>query len=264
MGILNVTPDSFSDGGKFFDVKKAVAQGLKMAADGADIIDVGGESSGPGSVYVSEEEELRRVIPVIMSLRGVRPSKILRHDIKISIDTYKARVAKEAIKAGANMINDVTVLRGDPNMASVAAKLGVPIVLMYSKDLSARTTRMNKRYKDVVKTVKEFLSERIAFAQKAGIKKKNIIIDPGMGAFLSADPKYSYEILQRLNEFKTLGCPILIGTSRKSFLPGAVNERLFPTLISNMLAVLNGASIIRVHDVAEHKRLADFFNSHCR
>lgn len=251
MGILNVTPDSFSDGGKFFDVKIAVAQAKKLIKEGADIIDVGGESSGPGSQDVSLKEELRRVIPVIKRIAPFAK----KAGIKISIDTYKAEVARQAIKTGAGVINDVTALRGDSEMASVAAKAGVPIVLMYSKDPTARTTRIKKNYKDVVKTVMEFLKERAEFAVKSGIKKSQIILDPGMGAFVSSEPKYSYEILRRLREFKVLGFPVLIGTSRKSFLPGKLNARLIPSLIANLVATKNGAGILRVHDVAPNKSL---------
>lgn len=255
MGVLNVTPDSFSDGGKFFDVETAVDQARKMIKEGADIIDIGGESSGPRSRNVGLEEELRRVIPVIKRIVPITK----KAGVKISIDTYKSQVAKQAIEAGANIINDVTALRGDPEMASVAAETGVPIILMYSKDPTARTTRIKKNYKDVVKTVMDFLKERAEFAIKSGIKKSRIVLDPGMGAFVSSEPKYSYEILRRLGEFNTLGFPILIGTSRKSFLPGAINERLIPSLIANLSAARNGASIIRVHDVAPNKSLLKAF-----
>lgn len=248
MGVLNVTPDSFSDGGKFFNVKKAVSHALKMVREGADIIDIGGESSGPGSKFVSEVEELRRVIPVIKKITPITKKR----KILISVDTYKAEVARQAILAGAQIVNDVTALRGDPKMAQVIAESGVKIILMYSKDSSARTTRKKKHYKDVVKTVMEFLKRRIDFALKNGIKRSQIIIDPGMGMFLSAIPKYSWEILARLAEFKKFGFPILIGASNKSFLPGALNERLVPTLIANLIAIKNGADIIRVHDIKVH------------
>lgn len=278
MGVLNVTPDSFSDGGKFFNAGKAVKHALKMIKEGADIIDIGGESSGPGSKFVTEEEELRRVIPVIMSLRDLLSLRALRlrsgqaprsnphtrllrrslalaprNDIIISIDTYKAEVARQAIAAGASIVNDVTALRGDPETAKAIANSGAKIVLMYSKDFSARTTRKKKRYKDVVRTVIKFLKSRIDFALKQGIKRSQIIIDPGMGAFISAIPKYSFEILACLKEFKKLGFPILIGASNKSFLSGAIGGRLTPTLIAHLIAVQNGANIIRVHDVKEHK-----------
>lgn len=249
MGILNVTLDSFSDGGKFFNVAKALQRAKQMIKEGADIIDVGGESSGPGSKFVTVEEELRRVIPVIKKLAPVAKKR----KILISIDTYKAEVAGQAIEAGARIVNDVTALRGDPEMVRVVAQTGVKIVLMYSKDSSARTTRKKKRYKDVVKTVMRFLEERIDFALKSGIKRSQIIIDPGMGMFLSAISKYSFEILRRLAEFKKLGFPILIGASKKSFLPGQTSERLGPTLIAHLVAIQNGANIIRVHDVKEHK-----------
>lgn len=244
MGILNVTPDSFSDGGVYFSLKKAVSRAKEMIKEGANIIDVGGESSGPNSVFVPEKEELKRVIPVIKKIVPI----CKKHGVLISIDTYKSEVARKAVQAGAEIINDVTALRGDPKMAQTAAKLGMPIILMYSKDPTARTTRQKKHYKNVTKTIMEFLKSRIKYAQKAGIKKENIIIDPGMGAFISAIPKYSFEILRGLNEFKKLGFPILIGTSRKSFLPGALNQRQIPSLIANLVASKNGASILRVHD----------------
>lgn len=246
MGILNVTPDSFSDGGRFMKPGDAVARALQMIEEGADIIDIGGESSGPGSVDVSVEEELQRVMPVIKKLSVV--------SCQLSVDTYKSEVARQAVASGASMINDVTALRGDPQMAHVIAETGVSVVLMYSKDSTARTTRLKKRYRDVVKIILEFLEERIDFALRHGVKREQIIIDPGMGAFVSADPKYSFEILRRLGEFKKLGCPILVGTSRKSFLPEKISERLAPTLLANLIAIQNGADIIRVHDVAEHRR----------
>lgn len=250
-----MTPDSFSDGGRYSNVGAAVQRGLEMAREGADIIDVGGESSGPDSKFVPEKEELRRVIPVIKKLAELLSRNFKDKSVPlISIDTYKAEVAAQAIQAGAKMINDVTAMRDDPKMAVVAAQTGVKIILMYSKDPTARTTRTKKHYKDVIKTVKKFLSERIEFAQKSGIKRKNIIIDPGMGAFLSGIPKYNFEVLNRLKELKKLGCLILIGASRKSFLPGAVSERLEATLVANLIAILNGANFIRVHDVAPHRR----------
>lgn len=260
MGILNATPDSFSDGGKFFRKKgshgsrpaaTALCHALQMVHAGADIIDIGGESSGPGSTDVPVQEELRRIIPIIKTLYH---HFIAEDDsVVISVDTYRAEVARQAIAAGARMVNDITALRGDPQMARVIAETGVEIVLMYSKDSTPRTTRVKKRYRDVVKTIAQFLEERIKFCLRAGIKRKQIIIDPGMGAFVSGDPKYSYEILRRLAEFKKLGMPILIGTSRKSFLSGAVRERLVPTLVTHAVAMMNGASIIRVHDVGEHR-----------
>lgn len=257
MGILNVTPDSFSDGGRFFErggrIKKAIARALQMIEEGASIIDVGGESSGPGSTHVPLQEELWRVIPVIAEIHRRAPH------VLISVDTYKAEVARQAIAAGARMVNDVTALRGDPKMAPLIAKTGVKVVLMYSKDKTARTTRRATRYKDVVKEILAFLRGRISYARSFGIKKNQIIIDTGMGAFVSTIPTFSYEILCRLREFKKLGCPILVGTSRKSFLPGPLHERLGPTLVSNMIASINGADIIRVHDVMEHRKFFEEF-----
>lgn len=247
MGILNVTPDSFSDGGKYLDADLAMEKALQMIRDSADIIDVGGESTGPGSSAVMEEEELRRVIPVI---ERIKKSIGKKNKVVISVDTYKAQIAQSAICAGASIVNDVTALRGDSKMASLIAKTGVKIVLMYSKDSTPRTTREAKQYKDVVKAVADFLNGRIDFALKAGIKKSQIIIDPGMGAFVSSEHKYSFEILRRLREIKKLGYPILVGVSRKSFLPGAIADRDAPTFIANLVAAKNGADILRVHEVS--------------
>jgi dihydropteroate synthase len=276
MGVLNVTPDSFSDGGKFLDPKKAVRRALEMIEEGADIIDIGGESSGPGSVNVSLKDELKRVIPVVKALNA-RMKKMPaglqgREKILISVDTYKAEVAAQAVKAGANMINDVTAFRGDPDMAKTLAKLNIPVVIMYSKDPSARTTRKNVRYKDVVKTVADFLRKQMSAGIKAGIKKENLILDPGMGAFISADPKYSLQLLKRLLELKKLG-PLLVGASRKGFIgqilgttkagAGSANagsgpdDRLEGSLACAAIATLNGASILRAHDVKETRRTVD-------
>lgn len=245
MGILNVTPDSFSDGGQFLSVHKAVDKALMMVAEGANIIDIGGESSGPGSVDVSLEEELKRVLPVIKAIRGYDEK------IWISIDTYKAEVARQAIVAGANMINDVTALRSDPQMIQVIKEFGVPIAIMYSKDSDARTTTDAREYDDVMYEIKEFLRERIAFLQAGGVKDQQIVIDPGMGAFVSSVPKYSFEIMERLSELKELGFPIMIGPSRKSFLGGKVEDRLKASVEAAKLCVQNGATIVRVHDVKE-------------
>lgn len=247
MGILNVTPDSFSDGGKYYE--SGVFRAIEMIKEGAAIIDIGGESTGPGSKDVPEEEELRRVIPVIKELRA------RDLNIRISVDTYKSNVAREAVLAGANIVNDVTALRGDPKMAQTLAELNVPVVLMYSKDATPRTTSDNVQYDDVCETILGFLEERIDYAVSQGIKRENIIIDPGMGAFISSDPKYSFEILERLAEFKVFNLPILIGASRKSFLAGHAklppSERLEASLKAAKLAVKNGANILRVHDVKE-------------
>lgn len=254
MGILNVTPDSFSDGGRFKSVRDAVDAGLKMIEEGADIIDVGGESTGPKSKEVPLNEELKRVIPVVEKLR-------LKTDAWISVDTWRAPVAKYAVKAGADMVNDVTALRGDPEMAGTVAELGVPVVLMYSKDPGPRTTLMKKRYADVVAEISEFLRKRIAYAKKNGIAEDKCIIDPGMGAFISMDEKYSLRVLKELKRFARLGRPVLVGASRKSFIGNTlglpVSERLEGGLACAAYAVMNGASIIRAHDVKETRRVVD-------
>lgn len=253
MGILNLTPDSFSDGGNFNDHKKAIKRVKEMEKQGADIIDIGGESTGPKSKNVTLEEELKRVIPIIKAIR--------KHTkLPISIDTYKAEVAKQAIEAGANMINDVTALRGDKKMAEIAAKYKTPIILMYSKDSTPRTTIKKKKYKNVIKTIESFFQKQIKYAASKGIKKKNIIIDPGMGQFISAIPKYSYEIIARLNELQKMNYPILIGISRKSFLGGKIEERDEKGKIPTAIAYLNGSSIIRTHDVRGIKELFKTIN----
>ncbi len=254
MGILNVTPDSFSDGGRFKSVREAVEAGLKMVAEGADIIDVGGESTGPGSKGVPLNEELKRVIPVIEKLR-------LKTDAWISVDTWRSQVAKYAVKAGADMVNDVTALRGDPEMAGTVAELGVPVVLMYSKDTGPRTTVKKKRYGDVVKEISAFLRQRVAYAKGNGIAEDKCIIDPGMGAFISMDEKYSLRVLKGLPRFSVLGRPVLLGASRKSFIGNTlglpVDERLEGGLACAVVAVLGGATIIRAHDVKETRRAVD-------
>ncbi len=272
MGVLNVTPDSFFDGGKYLSLDKAVKRALQMIKEGADIIDIGGQSTGPGSKNVSFDEELKRVLPVLQKLRP-------RTKVLISVDTWRAKVAQKALECGADMINDVTALRGDKKMSSVLAKHGKPVVLMYSKDKTARTSMRNVHYDDVVKTVKDFLKKQIAVAVRAGIQRKNLILDPGMGAFVSSEAKYSLQILARLKEFQTgwsvaealaikcpegypsFGLPILVGPSRKSFIGQTLNlplpERLEGTLACVTVAVMNGASILRVHDVKEARRTVD-------
>lgn len=244
MGILNLTPDSFSDGGKFNDANKALKQAQKLEAEGANILDIGGESTGSNSAYISLEEELLRVIPILKKLR--------KHlHIPISIDTYKSEVARQALEEGASIINDVTALRGDNTMAKIAAKYSCPIILMYCKDPSPRTTIKAKKYKNIIETIKKFFEKRIKYADKMGIKKSKIILDPGMGQFISSIPKYSFEIISNLRELKKLNQPILIGISRKSFLGGTLQSRLDKGLIASAIAYLNGANILRTHDVKE-------------
>lgn len=250
MGILNLTPDSFSDGGQFFEPEKAVSRIEEMIAQGADIIDIGGESTGPGSPDVSPEEELRRVKPVIETVS----EKGLTEKALFSIDTYKAPVAEYALGKGFQMVNDVTALRGDPGLIGVLTKYEPHIVLMYSKDPTPRTTREPVEYDDVIATIKTFLTERIATLVEAGFPEDKIVIDPGMGAFLSAIPDYSFEVIERLNELRQLGYPILIGISRKSCLGGKLEERDQPSVEWSLKALQNGASIIRIHDVTAMKQ----------
>lgn len=242
IGILNVTPDSFSDGGRF-EKEDIVKVAREMVEDGAELLDIGGESSGPGSKEVNLEEELRRVIPNLRKIRKALPNVI------ISVDTWKSEVAKEALKAGANMINDVTAGRGDERIFKVVADFNVPIILMYSKNQSARTDRQIVHYADVIKSIRDFLKARIKVAEAAGVKK--IIIDPGMGAFVSGDPSYSFEVIDRIREFEDLGFQILVGTSRKGFLGSTPEERFNMTLCTT-LVLKDNVDYLRVHDVAEN------------
>lgn len=244
MGVLNVTPDSFSDGGDFVNVEDAVARALEMEENGADIIDIGGESSGPGSLNVSLDDEAARILPVLKAIRE-------KVKIPISIDTYKSKIAEMALNEGAHMINDITALRGDEKMAAVVERYKCPVVLMYAKDDSARTTVKEHEYDDVVLTVKEFFKERLDL-----IDSELAVLDPGMGHFVSAVPRYSYELIARLAELKDFGRPILVGLSRKSFLGGKMEDRDERGLPLSAIAYLNGASIIRTHAV---KALRGFF-----
>jgi dihydropteroate synthase len=242
MGILNVTPDSFSDGGLFADVDSAVAHAKKMVADGADIIDVGGESSRPGSAPLSERQELTRVLPVVSRL-------IKEVSATISIDTYKPGVAEACLKAGVHLLNDITGLT-NPQMIQVAARFHVPVVIMHMKG-TPKTMQGNPVYQDVVREIKVFFKERITAARKAGME--DIIIDPGIG--FGKTLEHNLCILKNLGEFKSLGCPILVGPSRKAFIgaiTGApVTERLSGSLAAVVVSIMNGAHIVRVHDVRE-------------
>lgn len=248
MGILNITPDSFSDGDVFFNPEAALRQAERLAQEGADILDIGGESTRPGAQPVSLEEELRRVIPVIRAARQALPQ------MPISIDTYKARVAEGALDAGATLINDVSALRLDPQMASLVAEAGVSVVLMHMKG-TPQTMQQSPVYTDVVREITDFLRERMAFAEQAGIAIEKIIIDPGIG--FGKRPQDNTEILRRLHELYALGRPILLGTSRKSFLGAItrrpVEQRLEETIASCVIGVLHGANIVRVHDVGPVK-----------
>lgn len=252
VGILNVTPDSFHDGGKFVSIETAVKQAGQMLQDGADFIEIGGESTGPTSKDVSLEKELSRVIPVLQAIRTSHPSA------KIAVDTYKAAVAEAAIKEGAVMVNDVTAGRADSTMFEAIARSHARLVLMYAKDPTPRTTISERHYDDVLKTIIAFLAERKEKTIAAGISADRIILDPGLGHFLSSDPRYSFEVLERLGECQVLGCPILVSPSRKSFLAGPKNlppsQRLSGTIEASVLAAKNGANYVRTHDVAEVRR----------
>lgn len=250
MGILNLTPDSFSDGGKFFDAKLAIQHIKDMIAEGANIIDIGGESTGPGSEFVSAEEELRRIKPIIDFIEKENLAK----KVIFSVDTYKASVAEYALKHGFSMVNDVTALRGDPKMIDVLVQYKPFVILMYSKDPSPRTTHDKVVYENAVGTIKDFLAEQTSELLEAGFPRKKIIIDPGMGAFISAIPDYSFEVIEKLGELKELGYPILIGISRKSCLGGKLGDRDQPSVDWSLKAIMNGASIIRIHNVELMKK----------
>lgn len=255
MGVLNVTPDSFSDGGSFLDAEAAVARARELVAEGADILDVGGESTRPGAEPVSAEEELRRVLP---ALEGIAAEDL---GAEVSIDTSKASVARAAIAAGATMVNDVSALRADPEMAAVIADAGVDCCLMHMLG-EPRTMQGagGPRYGDVVDDVKAFLAERLELAVRAGVREERVLLDPGIG--FGKTVAHNLELLDRLGELTELGRPVLVGTSRKSFIgrivadaagesdPAPVARRLPGTIATNVLALERGASVFRVHDVA--------------
>ena len=211
MGILNTTPDSFSEDSSFFEFDDALSQAREIIADGADWLDIGGESSGPDSKEVPLEEELRRVIPLIKEVRS-------ESDIWISVDTWKAEVARQSLHAGADAVNDVSALRADKEMAGLIAEYKVPVVLMYSKDSTPRTTRNHSKYQDVMQTIISFFKERLEYAKLNGIQKSQVVIDPGMGFFISGNEKYSFEVIRRISELHEFELPLLLGPSRKSFL----------------------------------------------
>lgn len=255
MGILNVTPDSFSDGGRYPDTESAVARGVEMVRQGASVVDVGGESTRPGAVEVSADEELERVLPVIRGLRR-------RVSAPISIDTCKERVARKALEEGADMVNDVSALRFDPAMVRLLAREDVPVVLMHMQG-RPRTMQLAPRYDDVVREVAEFLRERVAFAVRNGVAARRIMVDPGIGFGKGVD--HNLTLLRRLRALAALGRPVLVGLSRKSFLarlaePGAraggpsdrgPDARLAGSLAGAAAAALAGAHMVRVHDVPE-------------
>ncbi len=245
MGVVNVTPDSFSDGGLYIDAGAAIDHGLELEAEGAGILDIGGESTRPGAQPVGSAAELDRVLPVIEGLRERGASA------QISIDTSKAAVAAAALDAGAALVNDVTALRGDPAMAELVAGRGVQCCLMHMLG-EPRTMQDDPRYEDVVSDVKAFLEERLAFAVASGIAEERILLDPGIGFGKTA--AHNLELLARLDELAAIGRPLVIGTSRKSFLGRitgrSVDDRLAATIATNVLAYERGARVFRVHDVA--------------
>ncbi len=246
MGVLNVTPDSFSDGGHFLETEKAVKHALEMQRAGADLIDVGGESARPGAIGISAEEELRRILPV---LRGLRR----RLRIPISVDTCKVEVAQMALAAGAEMINDISGLRADPELARVAKRGGVPLVLMHIRG-TPKTMQQLKPAKNIWREVERGLRWSVERALKAGVRRGQLLIDPGIG--FGKTVTQNYELLCRLDRLQKFKLPILIGTSRKSFIGKVLGsappeQRLFGTAASVAAAILAGAHIVRVHDVAE-------------
>jgi len=244
MGIVNVTPDSFSDGGRFLAPERAVAHARELVAGGADLLDIGGESTRPEARAVSAEEELARVAPVLAGLDDV--------EAPISIDTSKAAVAEPALDAGAEIVNDVTALRSDPALAGLCAERDCVVVLMHMQG-TPRTMQENPTYDDVIDDVKAFLAERIEFATGEGIDEERIWVDPGIG--FGKTVRHNLELLQRLRELRQLGRPVVVGTSRKRFLGTItgreVGDRLGATIASNVLAMGAGADVLRVHDVAE-------------
>jgi dihydropteroate synthase len=255
MGVLNVTPDSFSDGGKFFRAADAVKAALAMERAGADLLDIGAESTRPGSTGISAEEELERLLPVLATLRG-------QLKIPISIDTQKARVAEMAIGAGAEMLNDISGLKHDPKIAEVAARFGVPLILMHMRG-TPRTMQKKRWAKDVIKDVSRGLRESSAIARRAGVRKSQIILDPGIGFGKSF--AQNYELLAKLPSLARLGYPLMVGTSRKGFLgatlarkgkPLPADERIWGTAATVTASILQGAHIVRVHDVEEMVQVA--------
>ncbi|GGE84849.1 dihydropteroate synthase [Priestia taiwanensis] len=248
MGILNVTPDSFSDGGSWNDVDRAVQHAKKLVKDGAHIIDIGGESTRPGAELVSEQEEIARVVPIIRAIRAAV-------DVPVSIDTYKAEVAKQAIEAGAHIINDVWGAKADKRMAAVAAQYDVPIILMHN--------RTDVDYRDFMSDVVADLQESIQIAKQAGVRDERIILDPGVGFVKTVDQ--NLEVIRELGQLQVLGYPVLLGTSRKRFIGAVldlpVEERVEGTGATTCLGIQQGCHIVRVHDVLENARMAKMMDA---
>ena len=250
MGILNVTPDSFSDGGRFTRANIAVDHAINMIDDGAHIIDIGGESTRPGSVPVSEDEECERILPVIESIKKINSK------ITISIDTYKASVAKKAIEAGADMVNDISGLTFDSNMLPLLSGKDIPVIIMHING-KPKTMQNNPLYEDLIEDIKSFLYHQSKVAEESGIKKEHIILDPGIGFGKTFD--HNFTLLRRLDEICSLGYPIMIGPSRKAFIGDVLDlppdDRIEGTLATIVAGIMNGAKIVRVHDVKEVNRV---------
>ena len=249
VGALNVTPDSFSDGGDFLDPERAAARAATMLDEGAHVIDVGGESTRPGSDPVSPDEEARRVVPVIRGIVADRPEAI------VSVDTYRAGTAEAALEAGARVVNDVTALRGDPRMAGVVAAARCPVVLMHMLG-EPKTMQRDPRYDDVVREVRDFLAGRAEHAVAAGVEKENIVLDPGIG--FGKTLEHNLMLLYHLDSLVELGFPVLVGASRKSFIGRITGveeakERVFGTVAANVIACSRGATFFRVHDVRANR-----------
>jgi dihydropteroate synthase len=248
-GILNVTPDSFSDGGDFFDPEAAARRAEALLDEGARVVDVGGESTRPGSDPVPEVEEMRRVVPVVGKILEARP------EAPVSVDTYRARTAESALEAGASIVNDVTALRGDGRMAPLVADAGCPVVLMHMLG-EPKTMQMEPRYGDVVREVRDFLAERAEYAIASGVDAENIILDPGIG--FGKTLEHNLTLLRRLGEIVDLGFPILLGASRKRFIGTIIGaegakERVFGTVATTVLGYERGATLFRVHDVGANR-----------
>jgi dihydropteroate synthase len=249
VGILNVTPDSFSDGGDFLDPEAAAEHAASMLDEGAGIIDVGGESTRPGSDPVPQEEEIRRVVPVIERILAARPEAV------ISVDTYRSETAAAALEAGARIVNDVTALRGDPRMAPVVADAQCPVILMHMQG-EPKTMQREPRYEDVVSEVRDFLRSRAEHAVSAGVRPEDIIVDPGIGFGKNLD--HNLALLRNLQAVVDLGFPVLIGVSRKRFIGSITGveeaaERVFGTVATTVLAYEKGATLFRVHDVRSNR-----------
>jgi len=249
VGILNVTPDSFSDGGDFLDPDAAAEHAVVMLDEGAEILDVGGESTRPGSDPVSQEEEIRRVVPVLERILALRPEAV------VSVDTYRAGTATAALEAGARLINDVTALRGDPRMATVVKEAACPVILMHRQG-EPKTMQKEPHYEDVVREVRDFLAERAEYAVAAGVRPENVILDPGIG--FGKNLEHNLALLRNLDAVVDLGFPVLIGASRKTFIGRITGvqearERVFGTVATTVLAYQQGATFFRVHDVRANR-----------